>query len=127
MASSNVEAIRYLWDVQTLEVEFKGADKQGEAYDYQYFGVPPSVANDFTLSASPGRFVWSHLRDRYPYVRLHGFAATAPRTPSVIRTPSEAELTRKGINPAAVPWALTPPWKQGPWQTGGAGGRASGS
>lgn len=115
MASSNVEATRYLWDAEVLEVEFKGRDKHGEGYLYQYFGVKPSVAHDFTTTDSPGRYVWNHLRDRYPYTRMHGFAATAPKAPNVVRQPSEAELQRKGINPGSLASGLIPPWQVKPW------------
>ena len=112
LASSNVEATRYLWDSEVLEVEFKGTDRHGEGYLYQYFNVPPNVAHDFTLTSSPGRFVWSHLRDRYPYVRIHGFAGTAPRTPTVVRLPAQQELTRKGLFAGSLASGLIPPWRK---------------
>jgi hypothetical protein len=37
---------------------------------YVYRGVEESVYDDMFSAASPGRFVWRELRDRYPYERL---------------------------------------------------------
>lgn len=111
MASSNVEAMRYLWDDQTLEVEFKNG-----AF-YQYFQVPPHVAKGFAQTDSPGRFVWNFLRDVYSYVKLSGPSTERktdayPRNATVVRlrweewTPGErreaVSQTFKG-NPKWVP------------------------
>lgn len=115
VGSSNVHELRYLWDNKTLEVVFKGADRQGRAYAYGYFNVPPKVASDFTQTSSPGRFVWNSLRDRYSYVRYTSIPAYAPRTPTVIRAPGDEELLRKGINPDRLPWAQRAPWQVKPW------------
>jgi KTSC domain len=52
LASSNVEAIRYLWDAEILECEFKGSDRHGEGYLYQYFNVPANVIA--IVEAAPG-------------------------------------------------------------------------
>jgi hypothetical protein len=114
MASSNVEMSRYLWDTSILEVAFKGENRQGEGYWYQYFDVPAAVADAFAETASPGRFVWNHLRDRYPYVRLSGFPSAGPRTPTVVRTPSDTELARKGLVAANLPEGLVPTWLKHP-------------
>jgi hypothetical protein len=78
-ASSNVEAWRYEWGAQVLEVEFKDGSV------YNYYDVPPGVARAFYNSDSPGRFVWRSLRDQYDYVRL--FGPSRERTkPTVVRT-----------------------------------------
>lgn len=108
LASSNVEAIRYLYDEQLLEVEFKGP-----AY-YQYFAVPPETASDMTTTDSPGRFVWNRLRDRFPYVKLTGVSAikgTKRPGPSVIRTPTPKEMATKwkGVKPTM---GIKPPWQR---------------
>jgi KTSC domain len=116
MASSNVEAIRFIWDAQILQVEFKGEDKHGQGYLYDFFDVPASVAHGFTLTSSPGRYHWNHIRDRYQYIRLHGARASAPKTPNVVRTPSEAELSRRGLSPSTLGSGLIPPWQNSPWK-----------
>lgn len=74
MASSNVEAIMFLYDPRRgstgdLVVEFKGTHKKGNPV-YIYFGVPLSVAVQMIETDSPGRFVWNKLRDRYRYQRI---------------------------------------------------------
>lgn len=51
VTSTNVEAIRYLYDEQILEVEF-----QYNRY-YQYYNVPVDVAKAMYMSNSPGVFV----------------------------------------------------------------------
>lgn len=77
-ASTNVEEIGpYDPDSKTLRVRFK----DGSLYDY--YGVPLDVAVAFIETDSPGRFVWSYLRDRYAYDRV-GRAAPR-RKPNVVR------------------------------------------
>lgn len=51
VTSSNVEAIRYLYDEKILEVEF-----QHSRY-YQYYNVPVDVAKSLYNTNSPGTFV----------------------------------------------------------------------
>lgn len=107
LASSNVHAIRYLYDEQILEVEFK----KGPAF-YQYFSVGPETASDMTLTDSPGRFVWQRLRDRFPYVKLSGVSGKGlVRPPSVIRTPTPKEMVTKwkGVKPIM---GLKAPWQK---------------
>ena len=84
VASSNVEALRYLWDQETLEVQCKGHDPNGEGYYYIYYQITPTEANDFVMTSSPGRWVWDNLRIRgtvtghqKPYVRVLGFSGVS--------------------------------------------------
>lgn len=111
--SSNVEAARYLWDSETLEVSFKGEDGH-----YQYFGVPINIATQFLTTDSPGRLVWDRLRIRgtktgtqYPYVRLRGISHPTSRKPTVGGLLPES----RGKN---APTAELPPWqgKNVPWR-----------
>lgn len=76
--STNVEEVGP-WDykTQTLTVRFKSGSI------YEYYDVPLDVVVRFVESDSPGRFVWSHLRDVYSYA-LVGSAAPRPK-PNVIR------------------------------------------
>ena len=48
MASSNVEAIRYLWDSEVLEVEFKGTDPR-RRLSLPVFQRATERGHDFTL------------------------------------------------------------------------------
>jgi hypothetical protein len=83
VASSNVAAIRYLLDEQILEVEFFGGGQQAF---YQYYDVPPEVAVGMYRTTSPGRYVWGHLRDKFPYARISAISgAKVPKAPHVIR------------------------------------------
>jgi len=63
VTSSNVEAIRYLYDEQILEVEF-----QYNRY-YQYYNVPVDVAKAMYMTNSPGVFVNDVLVD-YSFTNL---------------------------------------------------------
>lgn len=107
VASSNVHAIRYLYDEQILEVEFKDGSY------YQYYSCPPETASDMHDTDSPGRFVWNRLRDRYPYAKLTGVSAAQrlKRPPSVIRSVTPKELTTKwaGVKPTL---GIKPPWQR---------------
>lgn len=105
VASSNVEAIRYLYDDRILETEFK------DGSFYQYYNVPPETASDMHDTSSPGRFVWQRLRDRFPYVKLTGVSSKMKRKPSVIRTPTPKEMATKwkGVVPKL---GLKPPWQR---------------
>ena len=62
--SSNVSSIQYWWDSKSLFVQFKSGAT------YVYAPVPPAVAKAMFNAASPGKFVWRRLRDRFPYGRL---------------------------------------------------------
>lgn len=84
LGSSNVQAIRYDWPRRVLEVEFKGVDKSGNGWFYNYFDISPEVAEGMVETDSPGRYVWNRLRDRYDYVRLTIGGGTS-RQPTVVR------------------------------------------
>lgn len=64
IGSSNVTARAYDPISETLWVQFKGTD----LYEYQH--VPVAVWEAFCAAPSAGSFVWSHLRDRFPYRRV---------------------------------------------------------
>lgn len=87
MASSNVEEITYrVYGDRpdgALYVRFKNG------YCYKYDSVPLAVAVAFVESDSPGRFVWSHLRDRYPTTRLSNLPARP--APNVVRVARPGE------------------------------------
>lgn len=77
--STNVEEIGpYDIDTKTLRVVFKSGGV------YEYYGVPLEVAVAFIESDSPGRFVWSKLRDIYAYAKV-GETTKRPR-PNVVRS-----------------------------------------
>jgi hypothetical protein len=112
LASSNVDAIRYDWDHRVLDVAFlSGAI-------YQYFEIPPDVAEAFSRTSSPGRWVWRVLRARaYDYVRLT-FAPTKQGrpTPTVIRPALPSELAKKwaGVVPLQGQKPMQPAWMRNP-------------
>ncbi len=120
LASSNVEALRFVWDTQTLEVQYKGTDPNGAGYYYQYFDITPAEADDFVRQSSPGRWVWDHLRVRgpgnadkwqKPYVRMTGFSGTS-RAPTKVGLMPESMFAGKSLASG-----LVPPWqKKAPWQ-----------
>ena len=115
LASSNVHAARYLWDEKILELQFKGHSDQG-GYYYQYFNVPQMLAGTILSTASPGRWVWDHLRVRgtvtgyqYDYVRLTGFAGVSRTATKVGLLPEDVAQKRTGGN---IPLGEVPAWMQ---------------
>lgn len=64
--SSNVAGIAYRLSEKRLFVEFK----DGSVYAYE--NVAESVAKGMFSAGSMGKYVWSHLRDRYSYHKVHG-------------------------------------------------------
>jgi hypothetical protein len=95
-ASSNVEAIRYLYDDKILEVEFKNGSY------YQYFDVPPDVARGMYLTDSPGRFVWRQLRDVFNYGKITSVSMPKRRGSTVVRPRNDIKNTT-GIQSGIVP------------------------
>jgi hypothetical protein len=83
--SSNVSALRYLWPAQNLQVEYL------DGAIYEYYGVEPAVAVDFTYALSPGRYRWHVLGDprwgttRYDYKRIKEGRKGARPAPRVAR------------------------------------------
>jgi len=64
VSSSNIQAIGYDADSQTLEVEFK----KGPAY--QYTGVPQSEYDAMMAADSKGTFLNTNIKGRYPFTKL---------------------------------------------------------
>jgi hypothetical protein len=67
--SSNVQEFGYVPDEKTLFVRFLGKGGGLPAL-YRYFEVEPDIYNQFFAAPSKGKFIWTHLRDRYDYERL---------------------------------------------------------
>ena len=62
--SSNVAAIGYNVEEATLIVAFL------DGGIYEYYSVDSSVWQLFQVTPSKGKFVWTHLRDKYAYQRV---------------------------------------------------------
>jgi len=62
--SSNIDAVGYKRDDNTLRVEFKG----GSTYDY--FKVPEDVHRQFINSASKGQFLHQNIKKRFSYSKV---------------------------------------------------------
>ena len=67
--SSNVQAFGYVPEDQTLFVDFLAKGNQAGSR-YVYYEVEPEIYQQFMSSESKGKFIWTHLRDRYDYERL---------------------------------------------------------
>ena len=66
--SSNVESFAYDEMGRFLFIRF--LDKGYGGSLYQYDGVEAEIYQQFLAAPSKGKFVWSHIRDRYDYHRL---------------------------------------------------------
>lgn len=64
--SSNVEAIAYDFDRQTLYVKFLAKGRH-PSRTYRYLDCHQIYFESMLTSASKGRFVWRELRDQFPY------------------------------------------------------------
>ncbi len=64
VASSNIVSVGYEPSVETLEIEFANGAV------YQYYNVPASIYEEFLTATSKGRFVFSQIKDRFPYARV---------------------------------------------------------
>ena len=64
VAFSNVRAVGYDAESQTLEVEFLSGRR------YQYYEVPKQIHEKMMLAPSKGRYLNSHIKDQYPYSRV---------------------------------------------------------
>jgi len=62
--SSNVASYGYDEEQNTQIVQFL------DGSIYLYYDVDPSIWDLFQTAPSKGRFVWSHLRDKYSYERV---------------------------------------------------------
>ena len=64
VASSNIAAVGYDGNTQTLEVEFLSGSI------YQYFGVPQNMYDQLTAAGSKGRFLNTYIKNAYPFSRV---------------------------------------------------------
>lgn len=64
VASSNIRAIAYDQESQTLEVEFHSGGT------YRYLGVPQSEYDALMLADSKGRYLNMYIKGRYPYEKV---------------------------------------------------------
>ncbi len=67
--SSNVESFGYDEEENTLYVRFL-ARKTSPSTLYAYHEVEPEIFDQFMEADSKGRFIWTHLRDRYNFEKL---------------------------------------------------------
>lgn len=64
--SSNIESVAH--DGENLHIRFKGAnDKPGQTYTYQ--GVSPVLHQKLMAADSPGGFLASNIRGKYPHTK----------------------------------------------------------
>ena len=63
VSSSNISAIGYDADSQTLEVEFTN----GAVYSYS--GVPSGEYEGFMGADSKGKYLHANIKDRYSFVK----------------------------------------------------------
>lgn len=64
VASSNVKAVGYDSQTETLEVEFVSG------WVYQYYGVPDHMHTQMMQAPSKGRFLHMYIKNQYPYSRV---------------------------------------------------------
>lgn len=62
--SSNVVSAGYDEATQTLEVEFR------QSGIYQYYNIPPQLAQQFLEASSKGQFLNIYIKNSYPYSRV---------------------------------------------------------
>jgi hypothetical protein len=64
VTSSNVEAIGYDENSQTLQVEFKNGS------NYQYFDVPERIFNELRGAGSIGAYLSTNIKGSYRFSRV---------------------------------------------------------
>lgn len=64
VSSTNVEAIGYDQDTQTLQVEFKNGS------NYQYFDVPEKIFYELRDASSIGAYLSANIKGVYRFSRL---------------------------------------------------------
>lgn len=64
VSSSNISAIGYDADSQSLEIEFHS----GAVYSYS--GVPPAEFEGFMDADSKGRYFNANIKNRYPFEKF---------------------------------------------------------
>ncbi|MFA5377289.1 MAG: KTSC domain-containing protein [Dehalococcoidia bacterium] len=65
VVSSNIAAVGYDGEVQTLYVQFHPSMKT-----YKYFNVPVDVYDSFLGADSKGKFFASNIRGKYEYSQI---------------------------------------------------------
>lgn len=64
VTSTDIRAIGYDADSQTLEVEFNSGGV------YQYSGVSPGEHDGIMAADSKGKYFHANIKNRYPFVKL---------------------------------------------------------
>ena len=64
VASSNVKALGYDPQSETLEVDFLNGSR------YQYYGVPQQMYERLMQTSSKGRFLHVYIKNSYAYSRV---------------------------------------------------------
>ena len=64
VASSNISAVGYDEQFETLEVEFLNGSI------YQYYNVPRNLYEQLMQAGSKGRFLNTYIKNAYPYSRI---------------------------------------------------------
>ena len=67
--SSNVESFAYDEEENILYVRFLAKGNSPSTL-YAYYDVEPDIFDQFFAADSKGKFIWTHLRDRYIYSRI---------------------------------------------------------
>ena len=70
--SSSVQGISYDTKTRFLFISFLPTKGNKEGPLYRYKDVPKGTWNRFSQSTSKGMFLWTHLRDKFPYARWTG-------------------------------------------------------
>ena len=69
--SRMLATVAYNHDWQQLYLKFRGGDV------YCYRGVPVEEYGELLAADSKGQYVRKHIRNRYPYQRIHSAVSTA--------------------------------------------------
>lgn len=64
VTSTNIRAVGYDADNQTLEVEFNNGSV------YQYAGVPQDAHDGLMNADSKGKYLNANIKGRYPFAKL---------------------------------------------------------
>ena len=64
VVSSNISAVGYDEQFETLEVEFLNGSI------YQYYNVPRNLYEQLMQAGSKGRFLNTYIKNAYPYSRI---------------------------------------------------------
>ena len=72
--SSNVQEFGYDADERVMAVRFLAKSRKDGTESpstlYYYYDVEPETFEEFMAAPSKGKFIWSHMRDRYEYDRI---------------------------------------------------------